>query len=52
MAWFLARDDRELQLETRYNNDTREYVLVIHGPGTAIQGGTFRDAADSRGQLA
>src|SRR5688500_5439248 len=30
MVWFLSRDTNELRVETRYDNDAAEYVLIVH----------------------
>jgi hypothetical protein len=32
MLWFFDRDDEFLTLETRYDNDTSEFVVVVHYP--------------------
>jgi hypothetical protein len=32
MVWFFARCDQTLQIETRYDNDTSEYVGIIRHP--------------------
>lgn len=33
MIWFWTRDDRECAVETRYDNQTREFVMVIKDEG-------------------
>ena len=33
MLWFYSRDNDSLRLETRYDNDTLEYVGVLTHPG-------------------
>lgn len=33
MLWFFTRRNQELQIETRYDNDTTEYVGIIRHPG-------------------
>ena len=30
MIWFWSRATEKLQLETRFDNDTKEYLLTIH----------------------
>jgi hypothetical protein len=30
--WFFDRDNESLRLETRYDNDTHEFVAVVHYP--------------------
>ena len=32
MIWLYERDNESIRLETRYDNDTREYVVVVHYP--------------------
>ena len=32
MLWLYERDNESIRLETRYDNDTREYVVVVHYP--------------------
>jgi len=29
MVWFFERDEECLNVETRYDNDTREYVVIV-----------------------
>ena len=29
MVWFFDRDEESLRLETRYNNDSSEFVAII-----------------------
>ena len=37
MIWLYQRDDEVLQLETRFDNETNEFVLVQHQPdGTQV----------------
>jgi hypothetical protein len=33
MIWLYQRDDEVLQLETRFDKETNEFVLVQHQPG-------------------
>ncbi len=33
MIWLYEKDDQSLRLETRYDNRTLQYVLIIHKPG-------------------
>lgn len=30
MLWFYSRDEEALRVETRYDNRTAEYVLIVH----------------------
>lgn len=32
MLWFFERDDESLRLETRYDNDTSEFVVIVRHP--------------------
>ena len=32
MLWFYNRDNASLRLETRYDNDTADYVALLHHP--------------------
>jgi hypothetical protein len=50
MIWFFERDDQELRVETRYANDTAEYLLVICWPD-GDQCERFTDAAEFRSRL-
>lgn len=37
MIWLYQRDDETLRLETRFDNDTSEFVLIQHQPsGTEV----------------
>jgi hypothetical protein len=33
MVWLFERDEESLKLETRYDNATREYVVIVQYPG-------------------
>jgi hypothetical protein len=50
MIWFFERDDQELRVETRYANDTGEYLLVICCPD-GDQCERFTNAAEFRSRL-
>ncbi len=32
MLWFFEGQEESLRLETRYDNDTSEYVVIVHWP--------------------
>jgi hypothetical protein len=32
MLWLYERDNESIRLETRYDNDARDYVVVVHYP--------------------
>ena len=36
MIWIFERGEESLRLETRYDNETTEYVLILHHPDAAI----------------
>lgn len=48
MVWFFSRDTNELRVETRYDNDSAEYVLIVHWPGGRHQTERFSTLADFR----
>ena len=37
MIWFFGRDDQSLRLDTRYDNDTSELVVMLHHPDRRAQ---------------
>jgi hypothetical protein len=51
MVWFFERSAQVLELETRYNNETSEYILEIRWPDVAPQTERFTDAAAFRTRL-
>jgi hypothetical protein len=51
MVWFFERSARVLELETRYDNVTSEYVLELRRPGAPVQTERFTDAAAFRTRL-
>ena len=52
MVWFFERSAEVLRLETRYDNETAEYVLELQGPdGRRSQTERFADAAAFRARL-
>ena len=48
MLWFYTRDNESLTVETRYDNDTLEYVAVITDHGTPGETKRFATAAAYR----
>jgi len=48
MLWFFDRADQTLRLETRYDNDTREFVAVIRWPDGREQIERFTEIRDFR----
>jgi hypothetical protein len=51
MLWFFERADEVLELETRYDNETHEYVLERRSPGMSVQIERFSSAAEFRQRL-
>jgi hypothetical protein len=45
MIWIFERAEESLRLETRYDNDTTEYVLILHYPDGSDQTERFSDSA-------
>ena len=43
MLWFFERDDESLKLETRYDNDTSEFVVIVRHPDGREQTERFTD---------
>jgi hypothetical protein len=37
MVWFYQRDRVSLSLETRYDNETSQYVAIVHHPDGRVQ---------------
>lgn len=51
MLWFFSRNDETLRLETRYDNATSEYVLVVRWPDGQSASERFSDPAAFRERL-
>jgi hypothetical protein len=51
MVWFFERYEESLKLETRYDNDTREYVVIVHYPDGREEGERFTDVEEYRVRL-
>ena len=52
MLWFFERDDQSLRLETRYDNDTSEFVAIVKGPDGREQTERFTELEACRTWLA
>jgi hypothetical protein len=48
MLWFFDRDEQQVEVETRFDNATLEYVLVIRWPDGQTQTERYQDAAAFR----
>ena len=44
MVWFFERDSESLRLETRFDNDTDEFVAIVHWTDRPKQIERFPDA--------
>lgn len=51
MLWFFERNDQSLRLETRYDNDTSEYVLILNWPDGHEETERFTDREEYRLRL-
>lgn len=51
MVWFFERSTRILELETRYDNETSEYVLELRAPDRPPAIERFADAEAFRSRL-
>jgi len=51
MVWFYTRERQSLSLETRYDNDTQEYVATIVGAAGVPETSRFSDADAFRAWL-
>jgi YD repeat-containing protein len=51
MVWFFSRDEKDLRIETRYDNDAADYVLVVHWPDGRVQTEHFSTASQFRVRL-
>jgi hypothetical protein len=51
MMWFFERGNERLEIKTRYDNETSEYVLEVVEPGEARPVERFLDAKSFRIRL-
>lgn len=51
MLWLFERDEESLNLETRYNNDTSEYVVIVRYPDGRDHSERFTDSDQCRAWL-
>ena len=51
MLWFFDRGAEVLEIETRYDNDTSEYVLEVRAPIDAPTTERFTDAVTLQSRL-
>ena len=51
MIWFFSRDDKDLRIETRYDNEAADYVLVVHWPDGRSQSERFSVESQFRSRV-
>jgi hypothetical protein len=51
MLWFFERGQQSVHLETRYDNETEEYVAIATYPDGRQEAERFKDAGLFRGWL-
>ena len=51
MIWFYERNTESLRIETRYDNERLEYVIVVHEVDRAPQTERFTDVEVFRARL-
>jgi hypothetical protein len=51
MVWLFERDEESLKLETSYDNDTREYVVIARYPDGREETERFTDQEEYRLRL-
>jgi hypothetical protein len=51
MLWFFERETQSLRLETRYDNDSSEYVVIVHWPDGREETERFTDQDTYRRRL-
>ncbi len=51
MLWFFERNDEQVKLETRFDNDTQEYVAIVRWPDGREQEERCSTAAAFRSRL-
>jgi len=51
MIWFFSRDDNDLRIETRYDNESADYVLVVHWPDGRSQTERFSVESQFRSRV-
>jgi hypothetical protein len=51
MIWFFSRDDEGLRIETRFDNEAEDYVVVAHWPDGRSQTERFRLESEFRSRV-
>ena len=44
MLWFFDRDDEQVEVETRFDNNTLDYVLIIRWPDSREETERYADS--------
>jgi hypothetical protein len=44
VIWLFEREDEVLRIETRYDNDTSEFVAIVHYPDAQLMTKRFTDS--------
>lgn len=51
MIWFFDREDESLRVDTRYDNDTSEFVVIVRYPDGREQTNRFTKVNEFRARL-
>ena len=51
MLWFFDRDDQQVEVETRFDNATREYMLIVRWPDGRSETERCPDVVKFRGRI-
>jgi hypothetical protein len=51
MVWFFERDNEQIEVETRFDNTSREYVVIVRRAEHQDEVTRFRDADSLRTRL-
>ena len=51
MIWIFERGDESLRLETRYDNESAGYILIVHHPDGGQQTERFNDSVTFQERL-
>jgi hypothetical protein len=52
MLWFFERSDKQIEVETRFDNKTLEYVVIVRRPDEEEKASRFKDSESLRLGLA
>jgi hypothetical protein len=51
MLWFFERSDEQIEVETRFDNTTLEYVVIVRRPDHQEEASRFKDSESLRVRL-